>query len=117
MARTKRAAMRTSKGKPTNIKLAYKACMNSTGAIGGVKKPHRYRPGTLALREIRRYQKSTNLLIRKWPFQRLVKGIARDYKPDLRFQSAAVMALQEASEAFLVDLSRIQISVLFMPIV
>jgi histone H3 len=61
---------------------------------GGVKKPHRYRPGTVALREIRRYQKSTELLIRKLPFQRLVREIAQDFKTDLRFQSSAVMALQ-----------------------
>jgi histone H3 len=70
-----------------------------------VKKPHRYRPGTAALREIRRYQKSTELLIRKLPFQRLVREIAQDFKTDLRFQSSAVMALQEASEAYLVGLS------------
>ena len=70
----------------------------------GVKKPHRYRPGTVALREIRRYQKSTELLIRKLPFQRLVREIAQDFKTDLRFQSSAVMALQEASEAYLVGL-------------
>jgi histone H3/H4 len=67
-------------------------------ATGGVKKPHRFRPGTVALREIRRYQKSTELLIRKLPFQRLVREIAQDFKTDLRFQSSAVLALQEASE-------------------
>ena len=75
-----------------------------TPADGGVKKPHRYRPGTVALREIRRYQKSTELLIRKLPFQRLVREIAQDIKTDLRFQSSAIMALQEASEAYLVGL-------------
>merc|ERR1712182_105029 len=73
-------------------------------AAGGVKKPHRYRPGTVALREIRKCQKSTELLIRKLPFQRLVREIAQDFKTDLRFQSSAVMALQEASEAYLVGL-------------
>jgi histone H3 len=71
---------------------------------GGIKKPHRYRPGTVALREIRRYQKSTELLIRKLPFQRLVREIAQDFKTDLRFQGSAVLALQEASEAYLVGL-------------
>lgn len=71
---------------------------------GGIKKPHRFRPGTVALREIRRYQKSTEMLIRKLPFQRLVREIAVDYKTDLRFQAAAVMALQESAEAFLVGL-------------
>ncbi|VDP78166.1 unnamed protein product [Echinostoma caproni] len=76
----------------------------SAPATGDVKKPHRYRPGTVALREIRRYQKSTELLIRKLPFQRLVREIAQDFKTDLRFQSSAVSALQEASEAYLVGL-------------
>ncbi|NXY59019.1 H3C protein, partial [Callaeas wilsoni] len=57
-------------------------------------------PGTVALREIRRYQKSTELLIRKLPFQRLVREIAQDFKTDLRFQSAAIGALQ----AYLVGL-------------
>ncbi|KXZ46674.1 hypothetical protein GPECTOR_41g638 [Gonium pectorale] len=75
-----------------------------TPATGGVKKPHRYRPGTVALREIRKYQKSTELLIRKLPFQRLVREIAQDFKTDLRFQSQAVLALQEAAEAYLVGL-------------
>lgn len=56
----------------------------------------------MALREIRRYQKSTELLIRKLPFQRLVREIAQDFKTDLRFQSTAILALQEASEAYLV---------------
>ncbi|KAL0984587.1 hypothetical protein UPYG_G00143510 [Umbra pygmaea] len=83
---------------------ATKAARKSAPATGGVKKPHRYRPGTVALREIRRYQKSTELLIRKLPFQRLVREIAQDFKTDLRFQSSAVMALQEASEAYLVGL-------------
>ncbi|CAD6948908.1 unnamed protein product [Tilletia controversa] len=76
----------------------------STGGLAPLKKPHRYKPGTVALREIRRYQKSTELLIRKLPFQRLVKEIAQDFKTDLRFQSAAIGALQEASEAYLVSL-------------
>ena len=70
----------------------------------GIKKPKRFRPGTVALREIRRYQKSTELLIRKLPFNRLVREVAQDFKTDLRFQSAAVKALQEAAEAYLVNL-------------
>ncbi|EJK48130.1 hypothetical protein THAOC_33105 [Thalassiosira oceanica] len=84
--------------------LATKAARKSAPTAGGVKKPHRYRPGTVALREIRKYQKSTELLIRKAPFQRLVREIAQDFKTDLRFQSTAVLALQEASEAYLVGL-------------
>ena len=73
----------------------------STGAI---KKPYRYRPGMRALMEIRRYQKTSELLIRKLPFQRLIREIAQDYKVDLRFQASALMALQEAAEAFLIGL-------------
>lgn len=70
---------------------------------------HRYRPGTLALKEIRRYQRSWDLLLRKLPFARLVREVALDILPpdagqELRWQSQAIMALQEASEAFLVHL-------------
>ena len=78
---------------------------------GGVKKRYRYRPGTVALKQIRQYQKSTELLIRKLPFQRLVREIAGDSRVitsplcgKVRFQSAAIMALQEAAEAYLVGL-------------
>ena len=74
--------------------------MNPTS--GGIKRPDRYRPGTVALREIRRYQRSTELLIRKMPFQRLCREIAQDLKSDLRFQSSTVMALQVAAEDYLV---------------
>ena len=104
MARTKRVAERSIEGKPPKIWLAAKAAGKSIKTTGGVKKPHRYRAGTVALREIRRYQRCTDLLIHKFPFQRLVRSIACDLTPDLRFQSAALMALQEASEAYLVRL-------------
>ncbi|KAK5309116.1 histone H3.1 [Exophiala xenobiotica] len=69
-----------------------------------VKRRRRYKPGTVALREIRRYQRSTEVLIRKLPFQRLVREIAQDYKAELRFQSSAIRALQEATEAYLCGL-------------
>ena len=70
---------------------------------GNIRKPRKYRPGTVALREIRRYQKSTELLIRKIPFQRLVREIVHNLYPhdNLRFQSTALLALQETSEYFL----------------
>jgi histone H3 len=68
------------------------------------RKPHRYRPGTRALKEIRKYQKSYDLLIRKLPFQRLVREIAQEFRCDYRFQSTAILALQEAAEAYLVSL-------------
>ena len=70
------------------------------------RKPHRYRPGTVALREIRRYQKSTNLLIQKLPFQRLVREIANNVatRKGMRFQGEAILALQEAAESYLTKL-------------
>ncbi|PKA56142.1 Histone H3.3 [Apostasia shenzhenica] len=112
MARTKQTARKSTGGKAPRKQLATKVyyvivilnARKSAPTTGGVKKPHRYRPGTVALREIRKYQKSTELLIRKLPFQRLVREIAQDFKTDLRFQSHAVLALQEAAEAYLVGL-------------
>ena len=82
---------------------------------GGVKKPHRYRPGTVALREIRRYQKGTQLLIRKAPFERLAKEITQEFyggNASVRiYQTAAISALQESSEAYLV------VSILYVNVV
>lgn len=108
MARTKQTARKSTGGKAPRKQLATKAARKSAPATGGAKKPHRYRPGTVALREIRRYQKSTDLLIRKLPFQRLVREIAQDFKNDLRFQSSAILALQEAAEAYLVSLFEVR---------
>lgn len=68
-----------------------------------MKKKRRWRPGTVAFREICLYQKSTELLI-KAPFQRLVREVAIDFKSDVRFQASAVLALQESAEAYLVGL-------------
>lgn len=100
MARTKQTARMSTGGKAPRKALATKAARKSAPATGGVKKPHRYRPGTVALREIRRYQKSTEFLIHELPFQRLVREVAQDFKSDLRFQSSAIMALQHATEAY-----------------
>ncbi len=77
------------------------------GAPGGIKKPHCYRPGTVALRKIRKFQKSTDLLIWKAPFQRLVREIVQNcpgywHKPPLRMQSTTLLSLQEAAEMYLV---------------
>lgn len=102
MARTKQTARKSTGGKAPRHLLVNKAAMRRLQ--GRVKKPHRFRPGTVALREIRHYQKSTQLLIRRLPFQRLVREIAQDFKADLRFPVSALMALQEASEAYLVGL-------------
>ena len=84
--------------------MATKSARKSAPRQGGVKKPRRYRPGTVAIREIRRYQKSTDLLIRKLPFQRLVREIAQDFKSDCRFQGSALLGLHESAEAYLVKL-------------
>ena len=106
MARTKQTARKNTGSKAPRKQIASKAA-RKTAAVsqsGGIKKPHRFRPGTVALREIRKFQKSTDLLIRKLPFQRLVREIAQEFKSDLRFQSQAVLALQEAAEAYMVGL-------------
>ncbi len=116
MARTKQSTP-TKHGKKTSAMPCGKqprkqpcgASLGAAPATNSARKEQRsekrrYRPGTVALREIRRYQKSTELLIRKLPFQRLVREIATEFKSELRFQSTAILALQEASEAFLVGL-------------
>ena len=88
--------------------------LKQTSYTGGIKKPHRYHPGLLALCEIRRYQQSTESLIRKTPFNKLIKEISQEYRicPEgpgtssvhVRFQSTALAVLQEAAENFLVGL-------------
>ncbi|XP_078389063.1 histone H3.2-like [Cetorhinus maximus] len=104
MVRTKQTPRKSTGGKAPRRQLATKAARKSAPATGGVKKPHRYEPGTVTLREIRRYQRS-ELLIRKVAFQSLVREIAQDLsKKVLLAQGSAVMALQEASEAYLVGL-------------
>lgn len=73
--------------------------------VAKTRKPHRFKPGTVALREIRRYQRTHELLIRKLPFQRLVREIAQNFMDrEYRFQAGAIAALQEATEAYLVGL-------------
>ena len=79
-----------SKGKATKLKQTTKL--------------RRYKPGAAAIRGIREYQKSTELLIRKRPFQRVVREITEGIKPNTRFQSLALLALQEATEAHLVGI-------------
>ncbi|KAG5202226.1 hypothetical protein JEQ12_003616 [Ovis aries] len=103
MARTKRTVYKSTGGKVPLKQLVSEAAGKSAPSTSGMTRPHRYRPGTVALREVRPYQKSTHLLIRKLPFQRLVREIAQDFKTDLKFQSAAIRTLQEASEAYLVN--------------
>lgn len=106
MSRSKHIAARKQE---VRAKLVFKARRRRAAAgVAGPRK-QRYRPGTVALREIRHYQKSTHLLIRRLPFQRLVREVAMDVTGGgpggaVRFQSSAVLALQEAAEAYLVGL-------------
>jgi len=104
MARTKQTARKSTGGKAPRKQLHTKKILRTVGRVDKKKKKPRYRPGTVALREIRRYQRNTDLLIRKLPFQRLVREIAQDFKTNLRFQTTAILALQEAAEAYLVGL-------------
>ena len=85
-------------------KMAKGAARKSAPSTGGMKKPYRFKPGTVALREIRKYQASTDLLIRKVPFQRLVRELSKELNSDFRFQSTALLALQEACESYLIGL-------------
>eukprot|EP00804_Cyclotella_cryptica_P023442 CCRYP_012108-RA/>CCRYP_012108-RA protein AED:0.06 eAED:0.02 QI:0/-1/0/1/-1/0/1/0/139 len=104
MARTKQTARKCTGGKAPRKQLATKAARKSAPAPGGCKKPHRYCPGTVALREIRKYQKSTDLLIRKLPFRRFLREVTQDFHGDMRYQATALAASQEASEAYLIGL-------------
>jgi histone H3 len=94
-------------GKAPREELKTAAARTNAAAGGRPKKPYRYRPGTVALREIRRYQKSTDLLLRKLPFQRLIREIANDHfaRPGMEFRwnSYALLALQESTESYLVS--------------
>jgi histone H3 len=110
MARSKAAATsatgrKTVSGKYFPTKSAQKKPLPQAAAAP-IKKARRYRPGTVALREIRRYQKSTELLVRKLPFSRLVREIAQEVSttPDIRWQTSAIIALQEAAEDYVVKL-------------
>ena len=102
MARTKQTARPSVGGKVPRSKAARKAVDDVVDPTLK-KRKRRNKPGTVALREIRRYQKSTERLLRTLPFCRLVREIAQDHRLDLRFQSSALEALQEASEAFMAE--------------
>ena len=84
--------------------MATKSARKTAPLSGGVKRPHRFRPGTVSLREIRKYQKSTELLIRKLPFSRLCREVAQNFKTDLRFQPSTLMALQESCESYIIGI-------------
>lgn len=127
MARTKQTARKSAGGKAPVKQLATKAAAKARQQPQEGKRPHRYRPGTVALREIRKYQKSTEVLlklstvkvtcfecrcvfclelpvIRKAPFQRVVRQIVMGKQLSLRFQSSALLALQQEAEAYIVGL-------------
>ena len=101
-------------GKQLRKHISHKVLRKGIIPTGGVKKPHRYHPGMVALREIRRYQRSTENLIKRTPFQKLIREISQEYRicPDgpgtpsvqVRFQSTAIAALQEAAENYIVGL-------------
>ena len=105
VVKAKAAKSSQSKGKAKSSQS--KAGLKGVQIQGTVKKSHRYRPGTVALREIRRYQKSTELLIPKLPFSKLVREIAEEINltnSKLQFQAGALLALQESAENYLVKL-------------
>ena len=103
MARTKHTARKDEVGKKRST-FVKKQPRSQTSQTSVQQQPHRYRPGTVVLREIQRYQKSTELLIRKLPFQCLVHEIPQGYGVGYRVTPAMMMALQEAAEAYLVQL-------------
>jgi len=104
MSRTKETGNKTAK-KSVAPKAGKKAVKSASGSSStGVKKVHRFRPGTVALRQIAKMQKSTDLLLRKAPFQRLVREVATSQKEGLRFAASAIAAIQEATESYVVSL-------------
>ena len=100
----KKSAKSSKVGKSGSAVKAEKAIKKTAPAEGGMKKKMRWRPGTVALREIKRYQKVTDLLLAKAPFQRFVRSICDGIDSQLRFQSQALLALQEASESYITGL-------------
>ena len=104
MARTKQTARKSYGGKAPRKHFVTKAGKRNAPSAAGIRKPHRYRPGTVALQEIRRYQKTTDFLIRRAPFSRLCREILQEMKIDARLQSTAVLALQEACESYIIGL-------------
>jgi histone H3 len=105
MARVKQTAHKSTGGAPPHLHLATKAAQAAAQKTISERKPRRWRQGTVALREIQKFQKITDLLIRKAPVQRLVQEIVHNMsrKSDLQMQSTALLALQEAAEYFMVD--------------
>jgi histone H3 len=104
MARMKHTPSKHSQSASPSMAMAMASKANSKDEEVSIKKQRRYRPGTVALREIRRYQKSTSLLIRKAPFQRVVREIMQAKNVAWRITSSAMEAIQEASESYMVGI-------------
>ena len=109
MARVKRTQAEArredaSKGKKSLKGMKAKKGVIKPRRIVPEKTKSKVKPGTLALREIRKYQATTGLLLGKAPFQRIVREIAQGIRFDLRFQPDAILALQTAGEAYLTRL-------------
>ena len=101
-------------GKQPRKHISHKVLRKGIMSTGGIKKPHRYQPGMVVLREIRQYQRSTENLIKRTPFQKLIREISQEYCicPDgpgtpsiqVHFQSTVIAALQEVVENFIMGL-------------
>jgi histone H3 len=112
MARCKQTACKSTGGKAPREQLYTNAARRNAPKTGGIKKPHQYCPGTVALRKIRHYQKSTDLLIRKMPIQCLAREVLQDLQNPIigvrnnvsRFQAMSLFSMQESVEAFSVGL-------------
>lgn len=105
MARTKNTSRKTTTTKAPRVAKASKAPKAEGGAEAKKeRKVHRWRPGTVALREIKKYQRSTELLLRKSPVQRVIREIAQTHKDDLRFKKSAILSVQEAVEQYMTEL-------------
>jgi histone H3 len=103
MARVKQTAKQNAGGIPRAGEIRSTKPMRKEFKVREAKKVHRFRPGTVALRDIRRYQKNGNLLLPRLPFARLVREITDYWVHEIRFESKAISALHEAAEAYLVE--------------
>lgn len=83
--------------------IAKKEVSSQRASGNGTKRQHRWRPGTVALREVRKYQQSTDMLIQRAPFRRLVREIVSTFKDTIRMSSSALEAIQEATEGYIVN--------------
>lgn len=104
MARTKQTARKSTGGKAPRKHLATRAARKFAPPSGCTKKPYRYRPGTKALREIRRYQRTVDFLVKKTPFGRLCREIGQNMFCDLRFSSDAKISCQQCAEPYMTTL-------------